>query len=77
MPSVLIVDDDPKFAGILFDLIRDKGFKCILAEDGEAGLQMANQYKPSAIEPLNIRKIMRHWVFTAKISWIDDDSRSP
>lgn len=47
--TILVVDDDPKFAGILFDLIRDKGFKCILAEDGEAGLQMANQYKPSAI----------------------------
>ena len=47
--AILVVDDDPKFAGILFDLIRDKGFKCILAEDGEAGLQMANQYKPSAI----------------------------
>ncbi len=47
--SILVVDDDPRFAKILFDLIREKGFKCLLAEDGEAGLQMANQYKPSAI----------------------------
>jgi tubulin-specific chaperone A len=47
--SILVVDDDPRFAKILFDIIRDKGFKCLLAEDGEAGLQMANQYKPSAI----------------------------
>jgi CheY-like chemotaxis protein/putative methionine-R-sulfoxide reductase with GAF domain len=47
--TILVVDDDPRFAAILFDLVREKGFKCILAEDGEAGLQMANQYKPSAI----------------------------
>jgi len=47
--SILVIDDDPRFARILFDLIREKGFKCILAEDGEAGLQMANQYQPSAI----------------------------
>jgi CheY-like chemotaxis protein len=47
--SILVIDDDPRFARILFDLIREKGFKCILAEDGEAGLQMANQYNPSAI----------------------------
>lgn len=47
--SILVIDDDPRFARILFDLIREKGFKCILAEDGEAGLQMANQYDPSAV----------------------------
>lgn len=47
--TILVIDDDAGFANILFDLIREKGFKCILAEDGEAGLQMANQYKPSAI----------------------------
>ena len=47
--SILVVDDDPRFARILFDLIHEKGYKCILAEDGEAGLQMATQYKPSAI----------------------------
>ena len=47
--TILVVDDDPRFASIMFDMVREKGFKCILAEDGEAGLQMANQYKPSAI----------------------------
>ncbi len=47
--TILVVDDDPRFASILFDLIREKGFKCILAEDGEAGLQMAMQYNPNAV----------------------------
>jgi CheY-like chemotaxis protein len=47
--SILVVEDDRKFAKLLFDLTREKGFKCLLAEDGEAGLQMAVQYIPSAI----------------------------
>ncbi len=47
--SILIIEDDANFAKILFDFTREKGFKCLLAEDGEAGLQLANQYKPSAI----------------------------
>ena len=47
--SILIIEDDPTFAKILFDFTREKGYKCLVAEDGEAGLQLANQYKPSAI----------------------------
>jgi CheY-like chemotaxis protein/putative methionine-R-sulfoxide reductase with GAF domain len=47
--SILIVEDDLKFAKLLFDLTREKGFKCLIAEDGEAGLQLAVQYIPSAI----------------------------
>jgi CheY-like chemotaxis protein/HAMP domain-containing protein/putative methionine-R-sulfoxide reductase with GAF domain len=47
--SMLIIEDDANFAKLLFVIAREKGFKCLLAEDGEAGLQLANQYKPSAI----------------------------
>ena len=46
---ILIVEDDVQFAKILFDISRNKGFKCLVADDGEAGLQLAFQYKPSAI----------------------------
>ncbi len=48
-PAILIVEDDPNFARILFEITRENGFKCLLAEDGEAGLQMASQYRPGAI----------------------------
>ncbi len=47
--SILIIDDDPKFARVLFDLAHERQFKCIVAQDGETGLQMADQYSPSAI----------------------------
>ena len=47
--SILIIEDDANFAKVLFDFTREKGYKSVIAEDGEAGLQLANQYKPSAI----------------------------
>ena len=47
--SILIIEDDANFAKVLFDYTRERGYKCLCAEDGEAGLQMANQYLPRAI----------------------------
>lgn len=47
--SILIIDDDIKFAKILYDLAHEKGFKCLTAERGKKGLQLAFDYKPSAI----------------------------
>ena len=46
---LLIIDDDPNFAKLFFDLAREKGFKGLIAGDGAAGLQLADQYLPSAI----------------------------
>jgi len=47
--SLLIIEDDSNFAEVLLNLAQSKGFKCIIAEDGEAGLHFADFYKPSAI----------------------------
>jgi CheY-like chemotaxis protein/signal transduction histidine kinase/HAMP domain-containing protein len=47
--SLLIVEDDFTFAKTLADLSREKGFKVLVAEDGETGLYLADYYKPSAI----------------------------
>jgi len=47
--SILIIEDDPKFAKILRDLSREKGFKALVAGDGETGLHFADYYKPSAV----------------------------
>jgi HAMP domain-containing protein/CheY-like chemotaxis protein/signal transduction histidine kinase len=47
--TVLIVEDDISFAGILLDLARDKGFKGLVATSGAMALVLAQKYKPSAI----------------------------
>ena len=48
-PVVLIVEDDPHYARILVGLARDKGFKAIAANRGNAALALARQYLPTAI----------------------------
>ena len=47
--SLLIIEDDPNSAKIMRDFSRERGFKCIIADDGETGLHFADFYKPSAI----------------------------
>jgi len=47
--SILIIEDDKPFAKILLELGREKDFKCLIAGDGESGLQLANKYRPDAI----------------------------
>ncbi|MCP4720607.1 MAG: response regulator, partial [Desulfobacteraceae bacterium] len=47
--SLLIIEDDPISAKIMRDFARERGFKCIIAEDGESGLHFADYHKPSAI----------------------------
>ena len=47
--SLLIIEDDHSSALIMRDFARERGFLCVVAEDGETGLHYADYYKPSAI----------------------------
>ncbi len=47
--TVLIIEDDLKFAAILLKQANKKGFKCLSAATGEDGLALALQHKPQAI----------------------------
>jgi HAMP domain-containing protein/CheY-like chemotaxis protein len=46
---LLIVDDDAHYARVLLGLARDKGFKGIVANRGQAAIALAKQYLPTAI----------------------------
>jgi len=46
---LLIVEDDPAFAGIVRDLSREAGFQTLVAGTAEEALALAREYKPSAI----------------------------
>ncbi len=47
--TLLIIEDDARFAGILLRAARDKGFKGIVAMRGDDGLKLAGEFKPTAI----------------------------
>jgi CheY-like chemotaxis protein/signal transduction histidine kinase/HAMP domain-containing protein len=46
---LLIVEDDQHYARALRDLSRDKGFKVIVAMRGADALDLARQYRPTAV----------------------------
>jgi len=47
--TVLIIEDDLKFAAIILKQANKKGFKCLSAATGEDGLALALKYQPQAI----------------------------
>ncbi|EGF92665.1 response regulator [Asticcacaulis biprosthecium C19] len=47
--SILVVEDDPSFARILYDLAHDLDFLCLVAHTAEDAMATARQYTPSAI----------------------------
>jgi CheY-like chemotaxis protein/GAF domain-containing protein/HAMP domain-containing protein len=46
---VLIIEDDPRFAGTLLNMARVHGFKGVVALRGDTGLALARRLLPSAI----------------------------
>ncbi|MDB4878258.1 MAG: ATP-binding region ATPase domain protein [Gemmatimonadetes bacterium] len=46
---VLIVENESSFAKILLEMAHEKGFKGLVALDGDAGLQIAHAFHPDAI----------------------------
>lgn len=46
---ILIIEDDLKFAGLLGDICREKGFRCIICQTGEEGLELSRKYRIKGI----------------------------
>ncbi|MWV47322.1 response regulator [Paenibacillus sp. HJL G12] len=46
---LLIIEDDVNFANILLDMARGRGYKALVASQGDVGLKMAQSYLPDAI----------------------------
>ncbi|WP_276487989.1 response regulator [Ectopseudomonas mendocina] len=46
---VLVVEDEVRFARILFDLAHELGYACLVATSADEGLELAQQYRPDAI----------------------------
>ncbi|NML59957.1 response regulator [Massilia sp. RP-1-19] len=48
-PSVMIVEDDERFANVVIEFAREKNFKVIVTQQGGSALSLARDYLPSAI----------------------------
>jgi CheY-like chemotaxis protein/signal transduction histidine kinase len=46
---VLVIEDEPAFARILYDLAHDMQYRCLVAFAADEGVQLATQYRPDAI----------------------------
>lgn len=46
---VLLIEDDVRFAKVLIDHIRQRGFKCVYATTGEEGLELALEHRPHGV----------------------------
>ncbi len=47
--SVLVIEDEPQFAGILRDLAHELKYSCLIAHNADHGFDTAVQYRPDAI----------------------------
>jgi CheY-like chemotaxis protein/CHASE3 domain sensor protein len=47
--TILIVEDDERFALVLRDLAREQGFQCLIALSASQGLDLARRFVPHAI----------------------------
>ncbi|MFF7110402.1 response regulator [Pseudomonas sichuanensis] len=46
---ILVVEDEPNFARILYDLAHELGYSCLVAQSADEGFELAAQYLPDAI----------------------------
>lgn len=46
---ILVVEDEPNFAHILYDLAHELGYQCLVAHGADEGYNLAREYIPDAI----------------------------
>jgi CheY-like chemotaxis protein/CHASE3 domain sensor protein len=46
---VLVIEDEPQFAHILYDLAHELGYRCLVAHGAADGFELATQFLPDAI----------------------------
>ncbi|MDQ3040239.1 MAG: response regulator, partial [Pseudomonadota bacterium] len=72
--SLLVIEDDPRYATILRDLARSSGFKVLVAHRGAEGLRLVREYRPTAITLDVFLPAMLGWTVLARLKQ-DSDTR--
>ncbi|MDQ3040089.1 MAG: response regulator, partial [Pseudomonadota bacterium] len=66
-PILLLVEDDARYATILRDLARSKGFRVLVANRGSEALRLVHEYQPTAISLDIFLPDMLGWTVLAKL----------
>ena len=73
-PVLLVIEDDPRYAAVLRDLARSRGFKVLVANRGAEGLRLVREYRPTAITLDVFLPDMLGWTVLARLKQ-DSDTR--
>ncbi|HEX6639438.1 MAG TPA: response regulator [Steroidobacteraceae bacterium] len=46
---LLVIEDDPLFAKVLYDLAHELGFDCLVASTADEGIELATEFRPAAV----------------------------
>ncbi|WP_395225832.1 two-component system response regulator, partial [Salmonella sp. SKLX105803] len=46
---LLVIEDDPLFAKVLYDLAHELGFDCLIAGTADEGIELATQFRLAAV----------------------------
>jgi len=65
--SILIVDDDPHIRGALADLLRDEGYRVLVAHHGRDALRVLGQERPQLILVDVVMPVMDGPAFIAEV----------
>ncbi len=66
-PLLLVVEDDPRYATILRDQARSRGFQVLVANRGSEALRLVREYQPSAVSLDIFLPDMLGWTVLARL----------
>ncbi len=66
-PTLLVIEDDTRYATVLRDLARSRGFNVLIAHHGTDGLRLAREYRPTAISLDVFLPDMLGWAVLARL----------
>ena len=66
-PLLLVVEDDPRYAAVLRDLARTRGFDVLVANRGSEALRLVREYQPNAITLDIFLPDMLGWTVLARL----------
>ncbi|MGN6790561.1 MAG: response regulator, partial [Rhodanobacteraceae bacterium] len=76
-PTLLIIEDDPRYAGVLRDLARASGLRALVAASGADGLNLAQHYQPTAISLDIFLPDMLGWTVLARLKQTQETRHIP